>query len=446
MKKTKSRNLAVPRSSRVSASKSSRPKKSTKKANRALHVKISLHPISLMIVLCAGVLLLCTSFNAFGDVVNVNIQAPPPQVAADITSIADGSTTDQVVANVSGTCPDGSYIDIYDNNSITATSYCNGGTFSATLLLTVGSNVLLAEDYNFGSASGPVLAPITVNYEPHVAPKPVVVPPVALTVSQVDSSVSYSPDSIQQTDAFPTFSGVTEPYSTVTIMVHSKPVYCTTTANSYGYWQCTLTAPLPEGQHSVYISATTKDGQKLVFPVFKIKAIPAKTRQARSTSELLKLSSSYHYQMYKINQTIPVELKISGGSAPYTLSIDWGDGQVQTFQTDSLDYLCKHVYQAIKNDVAAYPIKFQVVDALGNTSASESFAVIKNSVPIANTIGGHNGLPGTLVSDIHSWLWLLWPGYTIVLLMVLSFWLGEREELHVLLRRRKHTSRARATR
>lgn len=57
--------------------------------------------------------------------------------------------------------------------------------------------------------------------------------------------------------ARPVFSGTAEPGSTVVVTVHSDPVTCTTTADSFGNWSCTLPADLPAGQHTVFVEITS---------------------------------------------------------------------------------------------------------------------------------------------------------------------------------------------
>ena len=54
----------------------------------------------------------------------------------------------------------------------------------------------------------------------------------------------------------PTFSGVAEPFATVTVTVHSDPISCTTTADISGKWSCTLPTDLEPGEHTAYVVVT----------------------------------------------------------------------------------------------------------------------------------------------------------------------------------------------
>lgn len=58
----------------------------------------------------------------------------------------------------------------------------------------------------------------------------------------------------------PTFSGQTTPLAEVKVEIHSDPIVLTTTADQNGNWSVTPTQDIPNGQHTVYITAT-KDGQ-----------------------------------------------------------------------------------------------------------------------------------------------------------------------------------------
>jgi hypothetical protein len=88
-----------------------------------------------------------------------------------------------------------------------------------------------------------------------------------------------------------------------------------------------------------------------------------------------------------------------------------------------------------------YHITLRVTDALGNTTLLQLIAVVNGKTPMAGVIssGGGTGL----LTTVKNWLWLAWPAYGIFVLMVLSFWLGEREELRVLLRAQPRISHRR---
>lgn len=68
----------------------------------------------------------------------------------------------------------------------------------------------------------------------------------------------------------PTFSGYATPLSSVTVTVHSDPITCTTTADATGYWSCTLSSSVPEGQHQVFVKIVGTDKQVTNFGPYDV--------------------------------------------------------------------------------------------------------------------------------------------------------------------------------
>jgi|GEM_PF-3085898 len=79
----------------------------------------------------------------------------------------------------------------------------------------------------------------------------------AITIQVNDESLGDGATTIPN---LPTFTGTAEPYSTVTVTVHSDPITCTTTADSTGHWSCTLSQSLPAGAHQVFVKVVAPDG------------------------------------------------------------------------------------------------------------------------------------------------------------------------------------------
>src|SRR5581483_4550556 len=94
------------------------------------------------------------------------------------------------------------------------------------------------------------------------------------------------------------------------------------------------------------------------------------------------------------------------------------------------DYTISHTYTGLKSSIGFRTIKLQAVDATGTTATLQLIAVLRNPSYVGTV--AHmtlwSGMWG-LFSKVRPWLWLIWPGYAIVVLLVFSFWLGERQEL-----------------
>jgi hypothetical protein len=147
------------------------------------------------------------------------------------------------------------------------------------------------------------------------------------------------------------------------------------------------------------------------------------------------------YRGYKVGQSIEWNFEVSGGVPPYALNIDWGDGTNSVVsQKDAGKVSVNHRYKKVGDGTkGSYKVKISGSDSEGRKTFMQVFLII---VPA--------GVPGfvsnTLPAGPHingSWLKLIWPAYMVVILMAVSFWLGEREELAELARRskwrRRHT-------
>jgi hypothetical protein len=146
------------------------------------------------------------------------------------------------------------------------------------------------------------------------------------------------------------------------------------------------------------------------------------------------IKSDYGYRGYKVGQTIEWSFEVSGGVPPYALNIDWGDGTNTVLsQKQPGKVSINHRYKKVGDgNKGSYPVKASGSDSEGRHTYLQLFLVIiPSGVPgfVSNTLPA-----GPKINS--SWLKLIWPAYFVVLLMALSFWLGEREELTELKNRR----------
>ncbi|HMH70165.1 MAG TPA: hypothetical protein VK502_02105 [Candidatus Saccharimonadales bacterium] len=155
----------------------------SKRQSRPLHKKLFLHPLTILLLLCAGVLLAGATFQSHAADLEVSatVPAPIPTSPAIITSPSDQQHFTDSLITVSGTCPADSYVELYNNSQFSGVSQCVGGAFSIQTSLVVGANVLQAKVYNITDNEGAVSAPITVHYDP---PSPVS-PPASLPENTV---------------------------------------------------------------------------------------------------------------------------------------------------------------------------------------------------------------------------------------------------------------------
>jgi hypothetical protein len=455
MKKTIKKTSSKLNQKSIVAKKSSVKKKLVKKT-RPIHKKLALHPINILFMLVLGVILVMSTINAAADSVfssasysvSATVPLPPgPSAPAVMSSPSDGEQFSGRVTTVTGYCPADPYTSVYvalfTNNIWTGYTNCTStNTFELTTTLYPGANTIQVRVFDNYNTPGPLLPPVTVTYNPPISTQedigPSVVAPEGIQVLQEDNDVPYiSQTQIQYVSIDPTITGTAPPFSHVQVTIHSNPILCETTADSQGYWSCRVDQTIPLGLHHIYVVATTLLGKVLTFQTFQFIATN-KVAAATPTKTNFTITSNFKPTNHLINQPVTFDLNVGGGIAPYAFSVDWGDGTTSDYtRLASGPVSLTHSYGTIDALVQDKTIKIEGIDSQGDTTSLQLFTVIKNPAykNIVSYISQSTGLWSVFLS-IKSWLWLIWPAYVVIMLMIFSFWLGEREELIILINRR----------
>ena len=159
------------------------------------------------------------------------------------------------------------------------------------------------------------------------------------------------------------------------------------------------------------------------------------TKPVTTLPKVLIINTTYLYSVFNTGQTFNWKINLIGGVPPYSLSVNWGDGQNSTIILSS--------YQTISNNVinikhtyyqpGDYLIKVTSSDHSGNSALLQLVAVIKGrGIPIGPSGNITSTNEGSTLPSIGYWAWLIWPAYLILSLMIVSFWLGEREQYQML--------------
>ena len=232
--------------------------------------------------------------------------------------------------------------------------------------------------------------------------------------------------------------GTAPPYSLVVVTFHSAPTTCSTYADANGNWSCTLDQPLPNGVHTVDITATTPDGRILTLKTFQIHvsgniaSLQPPTKPPVVPAFLI--DTNYHYQVLNSGKAFTLNLGLSGGVAPYAITVLWGDGKESTIARDNNAlFSITHTYVLTSERQALYIIKSEVADGTGATAFLQTPEIVRGTgviVPIINNLSGTNSFAG-------KWSALIWPAYFVIVLMAVSFWLGERQEYATIFKRRQ---------
>jgi hypothetical protein len=244
---------------------------------------------------------------------------PAPSIAATITSPTSGQVFTSTPIQVSGSCPVGTIVEIYKSDIFAGSVSCSAsGTYTINVDLLIGTNNLIATDYNALQEAGPSSNQVTVIYN------------VAGLSGQPLSSVNlYGSELLLNTDAV--FRG-------------------------------------------------TFPGQQLNVP-----------------------------------------LSIVGGVPPYAINTEWGDTTNSLIsRSDNTTFNINHTYAK----PGVYQISIQGSDSAGHDAFLTVAAIVNGQPAVAAAVTPSNTSKNEAL--------VLWPLYAMAVTTVVSFWLGERREKHVL--------------
>lgn len=125
------------------------------------------------------------------------------------------------------------------------------------------------------------------------------------------------------------------------------------------------------------------------------------------------------------NQEMVMPIDILGGTPPYAINVQWGDSSNKIVpRANNQSFTVGHIYKR----PGIYQISIQGSDANGRVAFMTVAAIV-------------NGQPAVVGSDepvvssgTMARLLTLWPLYTSIVAIAISFWLGERREKYVLTR------------
>jgi hypothetical protein len=145
------------------------------------------------------------------------------------------------------------------------------------------------------------------------------------------------------------------------------------------------------------------------------------------STELIIQSTNY-YRGTQPGQQVVWPIDLVGGQSPYAVSIDWGDGSSDLVtRLAPGPFTLSHTYKKVGGYLGAFPLIIRGTDAAGHTAYLQLTTIVNN--PTGSKVSS-----GTLASTTNFSLAVIWPVWIVLLLMVVSFWLGERREKRVMQR------------
>ncbi len=150
------------------------------------------------------------------------------------------------------------------------------------------------------------------------------------------------------------------------------------------------------------------------------------------SSQLL-LQSVNYYRGISPGQTVDWPITIVGGQAPYAVSIDWGDGTTQVLtRLAPGPFTVSHTYKTYGTGyLGTYPLIIRATDSVGHTAYLQLTTLVNPATGVNSGTGGSGSSKSAAKSPLTE-LIIIWPLWIVLLLMIISFWLGERREKHVM--------------
>lgn len=142
---------------------------------------------------------------------------------------------------------------------------------------------------------------------------------------------------------------------------------------------------------------------------------------------LLSLTSIYARKGANPGQQLVWPITVSGGTAPYAISVDWGDGQSQSLYSEAFagTFNIDHIYKS----AGIYVVIVRGTDKNGLTAFLQLVGQANGAVGQGTSNAAANNAGPIILQKV---IWL--PAAICIPLIILSFWLGRRYELSALRR------------
>lgn len=145
--------------------------------------------------------------------------------------------------------------------------------------------------------------------------------------------------------------------------------------------------------------------------------------QLNVVGERVTLTSNYARMGANPGSDLSWPMILSGGSGPYAVSVDWGDGKPQTLKSLTFPgtFNVDHTY----DQAGVYRVVVKATDANGVSAYLQLVGVANGTI----TSGGTASSSQQKTVTITKTQILIWPSLVALPLILLTFWIGRRYEL-----------------
>jgi hypothetical protein len=137
-------------------------------------------------------------------------------------------------------------------------------------------------------------------------------------------------------------------------------------------------------------------------------------------------SEQYHLGA-NVGDTMTWPLTIIGGQSPYAVNVSWGDGKSDLISRSAAgQFTVSHVYSKPSSN-GSDTVVVKATDGAGANAYLQLIAIASGSAPAPGIVGSVTG--GYSKSTVIRTAWQL---FGVSMVVVLSFWLGEKREAWIL--------------
>jgi hypothetical protein len=160
--------------------------------------------------------------------------------------------------------------------------------------------------------------------------------------------------------------------------------------------------------------------------------------QFTSFGTQMTISSNYSQLGANPTQQLSWPITINGGTGPYALSIDWGDGTPSVLMSVTTAGLqtVTHTYQL----AGTYTVTIQGTDKNGQPAFLQIVAVIAGPVQRLASSTSSSTTSKTEVVTISIWAKIAM--ICLIILIIVAFWIGRRYELLAIIRKVEKSDRS----